>query len=74
MEAAMSQRGLEVFDRSLQETYLWLKAVAAGIGGDDRHRAYLVLRASLHALRDRLSPVAAAQLSAQLPMLRRSMS
>ena len=35
----------------------------------DRHRAYLALRATLHALRDRLSVDEAAHLAAQLPML-----
>jgi len=35
----------------------------------DRHEAYLVLRATLHALRDRLTIEEAAQFGAQLPML-----
>lgn len=35
----------------------------------DRHEAYLALRATLHALRDRLTIEEAAQLAAQLPML-----
>ncbi len=65
----MTSTGLEVFDRTIQETNLWLKAVLERIGGDDRHRAYVVLRAGLHALRDRLGPEVAAHFSAQLPML-----
>lgn len=36
---------------------------------DDRHKAYLALRATLHALRDRLTVEEVAQLAAQLPML-----
>lgn len=65
----MTSTGLEVFDRTIQETNLWLKALLERIGGEDRHRAYVVLRGGLHALRDRLGPEAAAHLSAQLPML-----
>lgn len=35
----------------------------------DRHAAYLALRATLHALRDRLTVEEVAELGAQLPML-----
>ncbi|WP_280138161.1 DUF2267 domain-containing protein [Allgaiera indica] len=35
----------------------------------DRSRLYLLLRATLHAVRDLLSPDEAADLSAQLPLL-----
>jgi uncharacterized protein (DUF2267 family) len=38
---------------------------------EDRHQAYLALRAVLHTLRDRLSPEEAAYLGAQLPLLGR---
>jgi uncharacterized protein (DUF2267 family) len=40
---------------------------------DDQHRAYLGLKATLHALRDRLTVEEAVQLGAQLPMLIRGM-
>jgi len=69
----MSSGGLEFISRTVQETHLWLKDVLARIGGTDQHRAYLVLRAVLHGLRDRLGPIAAAQLAAQLPMLLRGL-
>jgi len=39
------------------------------IGLQGRHWAYLALRATLHALRDRLTVEEVAQLAAQLPML-----
>jgi uncharacterized protein (DUF2267 family) len=39
----------------------------------DRHQAYLALRATLHALRDRLTVDEAAHLGAQLPMLIRGL-
>jgi uncharacterized protein (DUF2267 family) len=67
----MSTTGLPVFDTTVQETNLWLKAVMDGLHTDDRHLAYLALRATLHALRDRLGPENAVHLAAQLPMLLR---
>ena len=63
--------GLAVFDTTVQETNLWLKGVMEGLHTDDRHLAYLALRATLHALRDRLGPEHAIHLAAQLPMLLR---
>ncbi len=64
----MSATGLEVFDKTLQETNIWLKELMDELG-PDRQRAYHALRAVLHALRDRLTVDHAAHLSAQLPML-----
>ena len=61
--------GIEAFDHSLQLTNLWLKDLMARLGTDDRHLAYLALRTTLHALRDRLTVSEAAHLGAQLPML-----
>lgn len=39
------------------------------LGWEDRQRAYRALRATLHAVRDRLPPLLAAKLAAQFPML-----
>ncbi|MBW7851998.1 MAG: DUF2267 domain-containing protein [Rhodospirillales bacterium] len=69
----MSATGLKVFDETLQLTNIWLKHVMESLETDDRHRAYLALRATLHALRDRLTPEEALHLGAQLPMLVRGM-
>jgi uncharacterized protein (DUF2267 family) len=69
----MSTTGLPVFDTTVQETNLWLKAVMEGLHTDDRHAAYLALRGTLHALRDRLGPDNAVHLAAQLPMLLRGL-
>jgi uncharacterized protein (DUF2267 family) len=69
----MSTTGLPVFDTTVQETNLWLKAVMEGLHTDDRHLAYVALRATLHALRDRLGPENAVHLAAQLPMLLRGL-
>ncbi len=65
----MAATGLAVFDTTLQKTHAWLKEVMQELGTDDRHSAYLALRAVLHALRDRLTIEETAQLGAQLPML-----
>ena len=65
----MSATGVDVFDRTLQKTHIWLKDLMEILGWNDRHEAYLALRATLHALRDRLTIEEVAQLAAQLPML-----
>jgi uncharacterized protein (DUF2267 family) len=65
--------GLPVFDATVQETNLWLKSVMQGMHTEDRQRAYLALRATLHALRDRIGPELAVHLAAQLPMLVRGL-
>ncbi|MFQ5668047.1 MAG: DUF2267 domain-containing protein [Candidatus Binatia bacterium] len=65
----MSMTGLEVFDSTIHKTHAWLNAIMTELGWDDRHRAYLALRASLQALRDRLTVEEAIHLGAQLPML-----
>lgn len=67
----MSTTGLAVFDKTLQETNLWLKALMARLGTENREEAYAVLRATLHALRDRIGPENAVHLGAQLPILLR---
>ncbi|HXV24317.1 MAG TPA: DUF2267 domain-containing protein [Alphaproteobacteria bacterium] len=64
----MSATGLEVFDRTLQDTNIWLDEIMQVIG-PDRKRAFHVLRAVLHSLRDRLTVEEATHLSAQLPLL-----
>jgi uncharacterized protein (DUF2267 family) len=63
--------GLDVFDKTVQESNLWLKDIMERLSTDDRHRAYSTLRAVLHSLRDRIGPESAAHLGAQLPMLLR---
>jgi uncharacterized protein (DUF2267 family) len=65
----MSATGLEVFDTTLQKTNSWLKDIMLGMGWQERRKAYRALRATLHALRDRLTVEEAVQLSAQMPML-----
>lgn len=65
----MSMTGLQAFDSTLQKTHEWLNAVQQELNLDTKQKAYLVLRAGLHALRDRLTIDDVAHLGAQLPML-----
>jgi uncharacterized protein (DUF2267 family) len=60
---------VEIIDRSVEKTHAWLNELAAELGSEDHRYAYRVLRAVLHALRDRLTVDEAAQLAAQLPEL-----
>ena len=66
----MSSTGLPVFDTTINETNVWLKALENELYCD-RHQAYVAMRATLHALRDRLSPGGAMRVAAQLPLLLR---
>lgn len=63
--------GLPVFDTTVQETNLWLKAIESRLPPCSRQEAYAALRAVLHVLRDRLPMEAVLGLSAQLPLLLR---
>lgn len=67
----MSTTGLEVFDKTLQETNRWLKLMMGELGTENRSVAFAALRASLHALRDRVGADNAVHLGAQMPMLLR---
>jgi uncharacterized protein (DUF2267 family) len=69
----MTATGLPVFDETLQLSNLWLKQIMERLGWENRQRAYRALRATLHAVRDRLPPALAAKLAAQLPMLLRGL-
>lgn len=65
----MSTTGLSVFDETLQLANIWLDELMQALDWDNKQRAYRMLRATLHALRDRLTPHEAVHLGAQLPML-----
>lgn len=64
----MSANGLEVFDKTLETTHVWLKEIMADLG-PDKQVAWKALSTVLHKLRDRLSINLAAHLGAQLPLL-----
>jgi uncharacterized protein (DUF2267 family) len=65
----MNTTGLDVFDRTVQKTNSWLTDLTQVLRWTDKHKAYLALKATLHALRDRLTVDEVAHLGAQLPML-----
>ncbi|MCU1278118.1 MAG: hypothetical protein JWM53_1664 [bacterium] len=67
----MSQTGLETFDTTVQKTNRWIHELMAELGWEDKQKTYLAMKATLHALRDRLTVDEVAQLGAQLPMLGR---
>jgi uncharacterized protein (DUF2267 family) len=64
----MSASGLEVFDKTLQTTHIWLNEISDEIG-PDKHLAWHVLGVVLRTLRDRLPVDHAAHLGAELPLL-----
>jgi uncharacterized protein (DUF2267 family) len=72
MEGDMSATGLDMFDKTLQTTHIWLDEIMAKLG-PDRQVAWHVLGAVLHALRDRLQVGLAVHLGAQLPLLVRGL-
>jgi uncharacterized protein (DUF2267 family) len=65
----MSWTGLETFDTALQKADIWLKQIMLELNTDSKRRAYMGMRAVLHALRDRLIIDEAVDLGAQLPLL-----
>ena len=58
-----------IIDRSVEKTNVWLRDLCEELESQDRQYAYHVLRAFLHALRDRIPVDESAQLAAQLPVL-----
>jgi uncharacterized protein (DUF2267 family) len=64
-----SVTSFDLFEVTLQKTNLWINHLMRTLPTDNRHTAYLALRATLHALRDRITVEEVAQLGAQLPML-----
>ncbi len=60
---------ISVFNKTEQKTMEWIKDVSTNMGSTDMQRSYTILRAVLHATRDRLRPDEAVQFGAQLPML-----
>ena len=67
----MSATGLSTFDETVQLSNLWLNELTRAVNWDDKTRTYRLLRATLHALRDRLMAHEAVHFGAQLPMLLR---
>ena len=68
----ISATGLDVFDKTLQTTHIWLDELMAEIGSD-RQTAWHVLGAVLRAVRDRIPLELAVHLGSQLPLLVRGL-
>jgi uncharacterized protein (DUF2267 family) len=64
----MSATGLDVFDKTLQTTHIWLDELMAEIGSDWQV-AWHVLGTVLRAMRDRIPLELAVHLGTQLPLL-----
>ena len=64
----MSTTGLEVFDRTIQTTNIWLDEIMESIG-PDRQLAWRILSTVTRKIRDCLPAGLAAHLSVQLPLL-----
>jgi uncharacterized protein (DUF2267 family) len=64
----MSATGLDVFDKTLQTTHIWLDELMQAIG-PDRQVAWHVLGAVLRGVRGRIPLDLASHLGAQLPLL-----
>lgn len=65
----MTMTGLDTFDATVQKTIPWINELAKELGWENKHQVFQGLRATLHALRDRLTVEEAAHLGAQLPIL-----
>ena len=65
----MTTHHVDVIDRSVEQAHVWVNDVADEFGTEDHQLAYRILRAFLHALRDRITVEESAQLAAQLPTL-----
>jgi uncharacterized protein (DUF2267 family) len=65
----VSASGLEGIDHAVQQTHIWINEIDQRLGWDNKPRAYRLLKAVLHALRDHLPVSEAADLGAQLPTL-----
>jgi uncharacterized protein (DUF2267 family) len=64
----MSATGLDVFDKTLQTTNIWLNEIC-DVLGPDKQVAWKVLSTVLHKMRDRLPVELSAHFAAQLPLL-----
>lgn len=67
----MKTTGITALDHAPQVVAEWLNLLQTELGWPDRGRAYMLLRETLHALRDFLTVDEAADLAAQLPLLLR---
>jgi uncharacterized protein (DUF2267 family) len=67
----MKTTGITALDHAPQVVAEWLNLLQAELSWADRGKAYMLLRETLHAVRDFLTVDEAADLAAQLPLLLR---
>lgn len=65
----MTNAKIKEFDETLNQTHALLKDIAAELDLASQREAYTVLRAVVHALRDRLTIDESVELAAQMPLL-----
>lgn len=65
----MSALGLKIIDDAAHQLNRWVNEIDEQVGWEHKQRAYRLLRAVMHVVRDHLSVDEAAQLGAQLPVL-----
>ncbi len=65
----MSANRLELFEKTMIETYEWIDEITDMLAWSDRHYGLQALRGVLHALRDELTVDQSAKLAAQMPTL-----
>jgi uncharacterized protein (DUF2267 family) len=65
----VSAKGLEGIDNTVQQAHVWINEIERRLAWDSKPRAFRLLKAVLHALRDHLPVNEAANLGAQLPTL-----
>lgn len=68
-----TQAHIDVVDKTVQETYEWIRDVLRETGWEDRHYALQALRGVLHAVRDEITADQSGHLAAQMPILVRGL-
>lgn len=68
-----TQAHMDVVDKTVQETYEWIRDVLHETGWEDRHYALQALRGVLHAVRDEITADQSGHLVAQMPILVRGL-
>jgi uncharacterized protein (DUF2267 family) len=69
----MSRTAIPPFDHAPEVMAQWLDELCTDLGWSDQGRAYVLLRETLHAIRDLLTVPEAADLASQLPILARGL-
>lgn len=66
-------RRFDIFGQAEQTAHDWLATVARHVATEDQYRAHRLVRAWLHAVRDRLTVESAVHFAAQLPLVWRGL-